>query len=151
LRVPADQLPKTANRFFEEWKGQQKEIERLKEDLAKARFKTLTAEAQTIDGLKVVVQKMGQADIDELLKAAALLAEQDYVALLGSESGKLVAAVGKSGLEKGVKAGNMIQAAAKALGGGGGGRPELAQGGGPDVEKLDEALQAGQGAVKAGA
>jgi len=149
LRVPAEQLPKTASRFFEEWKGQAKEIERLKEELARARLRTLTAEAQEVDGLKVVVQKMGMADIDELLKAASLLAEQDYVALLGSESGKLVAAVGKSGLAKGVKAGAIIKAASKALGGGGGGRPELAQGGGPDVERLDEALRMGREAMRA--
>ena len=150
LRVPNDQLPRTAERFFEEWKGQQKEIERLKEDLAKARLKTLVAEAEIRDGLRIVVQKMGSADIDELLKAAALLAEQDYVALLGSVTGKLVAAVGQSGLAKGVKAGSIIRAAAKALGGGGGGRPELAQGGGPNAEKLDEALAAGKEAMRAG-
>jgi alanyl-tRNA synthetase len=149
LRVPAEQLPKTAERFFEEWKSQQKEIERLKEDLAKSRLKTLAAEALDMVGLKVVVQKMGNADIDELLKAASLLAEQDYVALLGSETGKLVAAVGKSGLEKGVKAGSIIKAAAKALGGGGGGKPDLAQGGGPNVAKLDEALRAGTEAMRA--
>ena len=149
LRVPNEQLPKTASRFFEEWKGQQKEIERLKEDLAKARLKTLIAEAEIMDGLKIVVQKMGSADIDELLKAAALLAEQDCIALLGSETGKLVAAVGQSGLAKGVKAGSIIRAAAKALGGGGGGKPDLAQGGGPNVEKLDEALKAGREAMRA--
>jgi alanyl-tRNA synthetase len=146
----AAQIPVVAERFFEEWKGQQKEIERLKEDLAKARLKTLASEAQEIDGLKVVVQKMGMADIDEMLKAASLLAEQDCVVLLGSETGKLVAAVGKSGLEKGVKARSIIKAAAKMLGGGGGGRPELAQGGGPDVEKLDEAMRAGMEAMRAG-
>ncbi|MFA6372321.1 MAG: alanine--tRNA ligase [Methanothrix sp.] len=151
LRVPGEQLPKTASRFFEEWKGQQKEIERLKEDLAKARLKTLVAEAEIRDGLKVVVQKMGSADIEELLKAAALLAEQDCVAILGSETGKLVAAVGQSGLAKGIKAGSIIRTAAKLLGGGGGGRPELAQGGGPNVEKLDEALAAGREAMRAGA
>ncbi len=148
LRVPTSQLPKTANRFFEEWKGQQKEIERLKEELAEARIKTLTAGAQNIDGLKVVVQKMGSADIDELLKAATLLADQDYVVLLGSMTGKLVAAVGKSGLEKGIKAGNIIKAAAKALGGGGGGKPDLAQGGGPNVERIEEALRAGEDAMR---
>jgi alanyl-tRNA synthetase len=109
----------------------------------------LDAANRQIDGLKAVVQKMGSADIDELLKAAALLAEQDYVALLGSETGKLVAAVGKSGLEKGIKAGNIIKAAAKALGGGGGGKPDLAQGGGPNVERLDEALRAGCEAMRA--
>jgi alanyl-tRNA synthetase len=91
---------------------------------------------------------MGSADIDELLKAAALLAEQDCVALLGSETGKLVAAVGQSGLAKGIKAGSIIRAAARALGGG---RPELGQGGGPNPEKLDEALKAGREAMRAGA
>ena len=145
-----DPYDKTAFFFFEEWKSQQKEIERLKEDLAEARLKTMTADAETINGLKIVVQKMGSADIEALLKAAALLAEQDYVALLGSETGSLVAAVGLSGLEKGVKAGSIIKAAAKALGGGGGGKPDLAQGGGPNVEKLDEALQAGKEAMRAG-
>ena len=151
LRVPNEQLPRTAERFFEEWKEQQKEIERLKEDLAAARLKTLVSEAETIDGLRVIVQKMGNADIDELLKAAALLAEEDCVALLGSGTGKLVAAVGQSGLSKGVKAGSIIKAAAKVLGGGGGGRPQLAQGGGPDTERLEEALAAGKEAIRAGA
>jgi hypothetical protein len=86
---------------------------------------------------------MGSADIDALIKAATLLAEQDYVVLLGSDTGKLVAAVGKSGLECGVKAGDMIRAAAKALGGGGGGRAELAQGGGPQSTRMREALDEG--------
>ena len=79
------------------------------------------------------------------------LAEQDCVALLGSETGKLVAAVGKSGLARGVKAGNIIKAAAKALGDGGGGKPELAQGEGPNVAELDEALKAGTEAMMVGA
>ncbi len=70
------------------------------------------------------------------------------MALLGSEIGKLVAAVGKSGLEKGVKARNIIKAAAKALGGEGGGKPELAQGRGPNVERLDEALMEGTEAMR---
>ena len=149
LRVPAEQLAKTASRFFEEWKGQQKEIDRLRDDLAKARLKTLASDAETLDGLKIVVQKMGSADIDELLKAASLLADEDCVALLGSDTGKLAAAVGQSGLAKGIKAGSIIRAAAKALGGGGGGRPELAQGGGPNASKLDEALKAGREAMRA--
>ncbi len=73
------------------------------------------------------------------------LAEQDGMAQLGTKTGKLVAAVGKSGLDKGVKAGNIIKAAAKALGGGGGGKPELAQGGGLNIERLDEAMRVGMG------
>jgi alanyl-tRNA synthetase len=162
LRVPAEQLPKTAERFFEEWKAQQKEIERLKEDLNRSRIRSLIDQAKVIggleitanrqgksvvekiSGLKLVQQKLGNADLDELIKAATMLSEMDYVAILGGESGKVVAAVGKTGLEKGVKAGNIVKASSKVLGGGGGGRPELAQGGGPLAEKLDEALKTGE-------
>jgi|GEM_PF-2811212 len=90
------------------------------------RLKTLVADAEIMDGLRIVVQKMG------------------------SVTGTLVAAVGPSGLAKGVKAGSIIRAAAQALGGGGGGRPKLAQGGGPNVEKLDEALAAGRETMRAG-
>jgi alanyl-tRNA synthetase len=150
LRVPPEQLPKTASRFFQEWKDQQKEIERLEERLAEESLKSLSREAQTIDGLKVVVHKMGEAPIEEMLKAAALLAEGDYVAVLGSETGKVVVSAGKSGLARGLKAGSIVKAAAAVLGGGGGGRPELAQGGGPNLNELDRALQAAVEAIKEG-
>jgi alanyl-tRNA synthetase len=150
LRVPPEQLPRTASRFFQEWKGLQKEIERLEEKLAQESRKSLFREAQTIDGLKVVVQRMGEAPIEEMLKAAKLLAEADCVAVLGSETGKVVASVGRSGLGRGLKAGSIVKAAAAVLGGGGGGRPELAQGGGPKVGELDRALQAAVEAIKAG-
>ena len=145
LRVPPDLLPKTAGRFFDEWKGQQKEIERLKEAIARAGLESHVASALDIDGLKVVVQDMGGADVDELVKTAGLLAERDCVALLGSagERAILVASVGPTALSRGVKAGDIIKAAAAPLGGGGGGRPELAQGGGPNAEGMAEALQAG--------
>ena len=150
LRVLPEQLPKTASRFFQEWKDQQKEIERLEEKLAQESLKSLSREGQTIDGLKVVVQKMGQAEIEEMLKAATLLADADCVAILGSEAGKVVASVGRSGLSRGVKAGSIVKAAAAVLGGGGGGKPDLAQGGGPNVRELDRALQAAVEAIKTG-
>lgn len=150
LRVPPEQLPKTASRFFQEWKDQQKEIDRLEKKLAHESLKSLSRDAQTIDGLKVVVQKMGQAEIEEMLKAATLLAEADCVAVLGSETGKVVASVGRSGLSRGLKAGSIVKAAAAVLGGGGGGKPDLAQGGGPNAGELDGALQAAVEAIKAG-
>jgi alanyl-tRNA synthetase len=150
LRVPPEQLPKTASRFFQEWKDQQKEIERLEERLAEESLKSLSREAQTIDGLKVVVHKMEEAPIEEMLKAASLLAEGDYVAVLGSETGKVVVSAGRSGLARGLKAGSIVRAAAAVLGGGGGGRPELAQGGGPNIKELDRALQAAVEAIREG-
>ncbi|MCJ7446049.1 MAG: alanine--tRNA ligase [Methanotrichaceae archaeon] len=149
LRIPEEQLPKTVLRFFDEWKNQQKELERLKKELAKARAMSLAFDARSIDDMKIVVQKMGLADIDELLKAASLLAEMDFIAILGSETGKIVVAVGKSGLSKGVNASKIVKMVTKHLGGGGGGSPDLAQGGGPLSEKMDEALEAGIGLIEA--
>lgn len=86
------------------------------------------------------------------LEISFSLAELDRIALLDSKTEKLVAAVGKLGLDKGVKVRNIIKAVAKALGGGGGGsggKPDLAQGGGPNVARLDEALRAGTEAMRA--
>jgi alanyl-tRNA synthetase len=140
LRVPAEQLPKTAERFFEEWKAQQKEIERLKEELAKEITKRLAPEAENVNGINVLVKQIDLADKEELLKAATLLANQDYAAFLGSKSGNLVGAVGKSGRERGINMGLIMKDSAKILGGRGGGKPELAQGGGPNTDKMSSAL-----------
>jgi len=162
--VPADQLPKTALRFFEEWKAQKKVIERQAAELNKYRIEIFEQEAKfskILDivankhgkeeksevSLKVVKQRLDNADMNELIEAATMLSEKDYVAILGSKSGKVVAAVGKTGLDRGVKAGDIIKAASRVLGGGGGGKPELALGGGPWVQKLDEALAVGDKTV----
>ena len=147
LRVPPEQLPKTAARFFEEWKNLRKETARLKEVVARSQLEDLLSAAVSLDGLQVVVQKMEGADVDALIKAASMLSEKDYVAILGS-GGKMVATVGETGLARGLKAEDIIRTAAKVLGGGGGGKPQIAQGGGPNAEKLGEALEAGLEAVR---
>lgn len=145
LSVPAEQLPKTVARFFEEWKDLRKEAVRLKEDVARSQLEGLLSKAVDVDGLKVVLHRMGNADVDELIKAASMLSERDFVGILGSErnGAKIVASVGQSGLEKGLKAGDIVKVATKVVGGGGGGKPAIAQGGGPNAENLDEALKAG--------
>lgn len=150
LSVPPEQLPKTATRFFEEWKDLRKETARLKEELARAQMEGLTGKAVEVGELKVVVQIIENADVEELIKAASMISGKDYVAILGSEKdgAKIVASVGKTGLEKGLKAGEIVKAATKVVGGGGGGKPEIAQGGGPEAEKLAEALEAGLAKVR---
>jgi alanyl-tRNA synthetase len=67
----------------------------------------------------------------------------DAVVFLGTESGgrvHLVANVAPSVVERGVSAAELVRAAAPIVGGGGGGRDTLAQAGGKDPERLDEAL-----------
>jgi len=65
------------------------------------------------------------------------------VIVLGAVIGEkpiLVAAVTSDLVDRGVHAGNLVGQLAKVLGGGGGGRPTMAQAGGPDASKLDQAL-----------
>ncbi|HOK58893.1 MAG TPA: alanine--tRNA ligase [Methanothrix sp.] len=151
LRVPIEQLPRTVFRFFEEWKDQQKDIERLKEEIARLRILTLSSEAVDVNGVRIVARDMGESDGETLLKAATMLSERDITAILGGASGgaaKIVVSVGRSGLERGLNAADIVRAAAKYIGGGGGGKPDLAQGGGPNVGGLRAAIDAGMSAAR---
>jgi alanyl-tRNA synthetase len=81
--------------------------------------------------------------MNELIKMATDLTEKQGkvdVVLLGSSEGKIVGAISKKALENGIKINGIIKDAAAILGGGGGGRPNLAQGAGPQAEKMQEAL-----------
>jgi alanyl-tRNA synthetase len=79
--------------------------------------------------------------IDQLRKKS----ERPVAVLLGSPSGDskvtLVAGLSRALVDRGIKAGDWVGAAARAVGGGGGGRPDLAQAGGKQPAKLPEALQ----------
>jgi len=146
LKVAPEHLPETTARFFNEWKEFKKENARLKEDLASARVDSLMSDAVDIGGFRVIARTLPGADIEELVKAAAKFTkESDVVALLASELGgaKIVAAAGDKALENGANSGDLVREMSRVVGGGGGGRAELAQGGGPDAKKIDEALERG--------
>ena len=95
---------------------------------------------------KLVVGQIPDAAADRLLAIVDSLKKKagSYAVLLGSAGdGKVnfVAAVSDDLIAKGLKAGDWIREAAKATGGGGGGRPQLAQAGGKDPAKLPDALK----------
>ncbi|MDF1557808.1 MAG: alanine--tRNA ligase [ANME-2 cluster archaeon] len=146
LKVAPEHLPETTARFFNEWKEFKKENARLKEELALARVDSLMSDAVDIAGFKVIARTLPGADIEELVKAAVeFTKEPDVVALLASNQGgaKIVAAAGDKAMDNGANSGTLVREMSKVVGGGGGGRPELAQGGGPDAGKIDEALNRG--------
>jgi alanyl-tRNA synthetase len=146
LKVAPEHLPETTARFFNEWKEFKKENARLKEDLASARVGSLISDAVDIGGLRVIARTLPGADIEELVKAAAeFTKESDVVVMLASDLGgaKIVTASGDIALENGANSGDLVREMSKVVGGGGGGRAELAQGGGPDAGKIDEALERG--------
>lgn len=135
-------------------KNSQKEIETLKQQLALVKADSLLSEAEPVGEFKILVAQLPDIEA-EALKAAAekLSAKLGHSAVvLGSfsEDGKvtLVASFSKEVIAKGLQAGKFIGAIAKICGGGGGGRPNLAQAGGKDASKLPEALEAAERQLK---
>jgi alanyl-tRNA synthetase len=144
FKVNADQLPKTCDRFFTEWKAFKNEINRLKDQMAALKVEGMAGKSETIGDLKVL-KDMIEADLGEMQKMALDLTDDDGefdIVLLGNLEGKIVGSSSKEALNAGVKINEIIKQSAAVLGGGGGGRPNLAQGAGPNTDKMAEALDA---------
>jgi alanyl-tRNA synthetase len=138
LDVSPPDVPATAERFFEEWKARGKTIDRLKRELAEARAAAGSEEID-IGGTSVVIQRL-DGDADELRATANALVDEGKVAVLGSSAGGSAQFVVGVPDSVGVNAGEVVGELAAKVGGGGGGPPDFAQGGGPDVDALDDAL-----------
>ncbi|MDI9632660.1 MAG: alanine--tRNA ligase [Methanolinea sp.] len=137
--VQPEFLPATAKRFFSEWKAQKKEIERLRQHVAELEKKSLSAE---IVGTTPVLVRRIDLSGKELAGIGEEIASRGGVALLASGTDQATVLL-VSGSEK-VNAGEIIGHVCAILGGKGGGSPTLARGGGPAVEKIEEALAAGR-------
>ncbi|MFA5332079.1 MAG: alanine--tRNA ligase [Methanoregula sp.] len=137
--VQLDNLPTTVTRFFNEWKDQKKEIERMSQKIVE--LETRSVRAEMVNGVSVVVKRIDLAP-RELSTLATALSEKGHVVLLvaGGETARAVLA----SPDPRVNAGDILGQVCSLLGGKGGGRPSMAQGGGPDVEKLDLALNVGR-------
>ncbi len=114
----------------------------------------LIAQAQEAGGTAVLASKVEVPDAKALLEIVDRLKGRlpGAALLLGAvvdERVHLVASVAPELVERGVKAGAIVKVAAEVVGGGGGGRDTLAQAGGRDPERLDEALAAGRAAIEA--
>ena len=148
FKVENDQLPKTCERFFTEWKAQKNEIDKLKSEIASLKMNSLADEFDEINGLKVVSQLI-EADFKELQKMATDFTDNGKadVVIMGNNDGKIVGAASDNAIDAGVKINEIIKTAAGVLGGGGGGRLTLAQGAGKDTDKMDEAIKTAVGLI----
>jgi alanyl-tRNA synthetase len=113
----------------------------------------LAERVKEVAGARVLTAEVGVSDPKALLALADRLKGRlgDAVIVLGcSAEGRvhLVASVAPALVERGVRAGSVVKAAAEVAGGGGGGRDTMAQAGGRDPEKLGEALEAAEQAVR---
>jgi alanyl-tRNA synthetase len=146
LGVPETEVDRKVQALLEQVSSQQKELARLREVLARQEFQTLLAQVVELEGgVKVLAQQVVAADATVMRQMTDWFRNQlgSCVVVLGAGiDGKpqLVAAVTDDLVARGVHAGKLVQAVAKRLGGGGGGRPNLAQAGGVDLAGLPAAL-----------
>jgi alanyl-tRNA synthetase len=145
LRCAPAEVPAAATRVVEESLARRKEAERLALALAGAEADRLAAAAEGPVRAVVVPPAPGAA---AYLKAvAAALAAKGRVALLGAVEGGRAHLAFARPRGPGPHLGELLRAAATALGGKGGGAPDAAQGSGPDAAKLDAALDGAAAAL----
>ena len=138
-------------RLIEERGRLEKELEQVRQENLAARLGALIEKAQQVEDVRLVTGRMDGLEMDALRTLGQTLRDRlgdGAVGVLGTvdpegEKVYLVATVADDLIrEKGLKAGTLVGALAKRVGGGGGGRPELATAGGRQPEGLDAALAA---------
>jgi alanyl-tRNA synthetase len=152
LKIPPLELPRRLAALLEDQKRLEKQVAQLETKLARNQAQDLASAAKQVAGVPVLAARLDGLDPDGLRSVVDTLRNRlpSGIIVLGSAADdkvSLVAAVSKD-LMKRFPAGRLVQEIAKMVGGGGGGRPDLAQAGGKDASKLDEALGAVAGWVE---
>jgi alanyl-tRNA synthetase len=144
LRTQPEQLAKATKELFDRWKVAEKELARVRAQAAELRSAGLRSKAVQVGPVRVVSEVVQDVSVDELITMADMLVRDDetMVAILGTrdKTAAVVAMAGEAAVKAGVNCGKIIATVSGSLGGGGGGSQEFGQGGGPEVDKLQEAL-----------
>lgn len=146
LKTQPEELLHKISQVQDHVKALEKELAALKSKMASSQGDELLAQAVDVAGIKVLAARMDGADVAALREAADKLKDKLKTAaiLLASVAdGKisLIGAVTNDATGR-IKAGDLVTLVAKQIGGKGGGRPDMAQGGGTDVAALPAALDA---------
>jgi alanyl-tRNA synthetase len=154
LRVPPEDVPTAV----EELSSRARELERAAKQggggNGAVAVEALLTSAREVGGAQVLASAVDGVAGQELLDLADRLKARlgDAAVLLGSagaEKVDLVASVSPALVERGVRASEIVRAAAAKVGGGSGGRDDAARGGGRDIARLPEAIDAGRAAIEA--
>lgn len=138
-------IAKRAEVVMSEIKQLNAKVESLNSEIAAGKTKNLFDRIEKNGQFDFVTARFSDINIDELRMSGDILKEKDenIVAVLASVNDDkitLIAVCGKQAVKNGAHAGKIVKEVSKIVGGGGGGRPDIAQAGGKDVSKLDVAL-----------
>ncbi|WP_188631375.1 alanine--tRNA ligase [Lentibacillus kapialis] len=145
LKTNDDRLLDRLEGLYDEIKSLQQENESLNAKLSNQEASSIIENSEVVAGVTVLAQKVGVKDMNQLRNMVDELKQklESGVILLAAENDRkvqLAAGVTKDLTAKGLHAGNMIKQAAEICGGGGGGRPDMAQAGGKNPDKINDAL-----------
>jgi alanyl-tRNA synthetase len=156
FKVKPEEISDRITNLQNELRSSQKQLEALKGQLAIAKSDSLLADVETVGNFQLLIAQINDVDAASLQTAGERLQSKlgaNGAVVLASvvEEGKvsLIAAFGTEVNKKGLQAGKFIGNIAKICGGGGGGRPNLAQAGGRDATKLPSALEQAKTELKA--
>jgi alanyl-tRNA synthetase len=146
LKSNINDVPKRLEATLSQLKELSRENESLRAKASQAEAGNLTDKLQNIGGVQLLAAQVNAGDMDSLRGMVDSLKVKlgSAVIVLGSvqeDKVNLVAAVTPDLIAKGFHAGKLVKEAAARCGGGGGGRPDMAQAGGKDPSKLSEALE----------
>jgi alanyl-tRNA synthetase len=145
LSVPVDEVGKSVRGLVDALGEARKQVSALRQGQAAEAFEKQMAGVKEVKGIKVLSALLSDADADTL-RAMTDRFRQAYpsgVCVVGSVyDGKplIIAAVSDDLVKQGIHAGNLVKQIATVIDGSGGGRPNLAQAGGRNPEKLADAL-----------
>lgn len=145
LKCRVNDVPARLEALQAELKAMQKKADELAAQIAKAQVSDVADKVRDLKGVPALVQKVSVDSIDALRNLGDQMRDKVggvvvLAAVLPGDKISILTMATKDAVGKGAHAGNIVKAVAKICGGGGGGRPDMAQAGGKDVTKLDEAL-----------
>ncbi|RBM16724.1 alanine--tRNA ligase [Prauserella sp. PE36] len=158
LKVPTDQLPSRIEDVLSRLRNAEKEIEQLRTRQVLGSAGSLAEKAQDVGGVSLVAEQLAEGVDAGGVRALAgevrnrLGSRPGVVALFAPADGKVsfVVATTAAARDKGLAAGKLVPAFAEAVGGRGGGKPDMAQGGGTNPAGIDQAIAALRGALASG-
>lgn len=145
IKEKPEDIAKRVDKILTGYKSIEKEIEKLKANLAAAKAGGTEEDIRSINGVKILAKKVAVDKPAALRELADRLKEKikSGIVVLGSVAGPkvLLIVVVTKDLTNRFNAGSIIKQVSAIVGGGGGGRPDMAQAGGSMPEKLDQALE----------
>ncbi len=153
LKTPQDELLNQVEKLIKSQKELQKKIGVLNSQLARYEANEMLKEAKEIKNIQLFIRNLKGRDPDFLRTICDIIKEKSKrsVVILGSSTASgaaFVVSVSKELNKEGVDAVNLAKEIAKITGGTGGGRPDLAQAGGKNISKIDEALSNAEEIIK---